>query len=52
MLLQICPPTAMVVTAATPQVSRAARRDREKVLILPALREYATTTKQVWFEQL
>lgn len=43
---RICLPTAMVVTAATRPVSRAVRRDLEKVLILPALREYATMTKQ------
>lgn len=42
----------MVVTAATPQVWRAVRLDREKVLISPAPREYATMTKQVRFERL
>lgn len=50
--LQICPPSAMVATVATPQVWRAARWDHEKVRISPALREYATMTKQVRFEQL
>lgn len=42
----------MVVTAATPRVWKAVRLDHEKVLTLPALREYATTTKQVCFREL
>lgn len=41
----------MVVTVATPPVWRAVRQVREKVPILPALREYATMMKQVCFEE-
>ncbi len=49
---QICPPTATAVTAATPQVWTAVSPDRERVLMSPALKEYATMMKQVRFEQL
>lgn len=49
---QICLPSVILVTAATPQVWRAVRQDREKVRTSPALREYATMTKQVWSEKL
>lgn len=41
----------MEVTAATPQVWKAAKRDREKALTSPAPRESATTMKQVCFKK-
>lgn len=42
----------MVATAATPRVWKAVRLDHEKVLTLPARREYATMMKQVCFPEL
>lgn len=50
--LQICPPTAMLVTMATPQVWMAVSQDHERVLTSPALKEYATMMNQVCFKLL